>query len=134
VGAVGSEASSIRACSPATTNLALVLAALIGAMTWNLITWYFTIPSSSGHALIGATIAASSASAVNGQNLVESVIVPAIQSPIICGVAALTAMLIAYRLIRRLGRIEAISGYRLGQIGSEMEAERLDVVAEPAVA
>ncbi len=47
-------------------GLELVLAALIGAMTWNLITWYFTIPSSSSHALIGgvigATIAATASS------------------------------------------------------------------------
>jgi inorganic phosphate transporter, PiT family len=103
-------------------GLALVLAALLGAMTSNLITWYFTIPSSSSHALIGgvigATIVASSASAVNGRNLVQSVITPAILSPIICGAAAVTATFIAYRLIRRLGRIEAISGYRFGQIGS----------------
>jgi inorganic phosphate transporter, PiT family len=103
-------------------GLALVLAALIGAMTWNLITWYFTIPSSSSHALIGgvigATIVASSSGAVNWHNLVQSVITPAILSPIICGIAALTATFIAYKLIRRLGKVEAISGYRIGQIGS----------------
>jgi PiT family inorganic phosphate transporter len=103
-------------------GLALVLAALIGAMTWNLITWYFTIPSSSSHALIGgvigATIVASSASAVNGHNLVQSVITPAILSPIICGAAALLATFAAYKLIRRLGKLEAITGYRFGQIGS----------------
>jgi len=39
-------------------GLELVLAALIGAMTWNLITWYFAIPSSSSHALIGGVIGA----------------------------------------------------------------------------
>src|ERR1700761_2538788 len=39
-------------------GLAVVEAALIGAMTWNLITWYFTIPSSSSHALIGGLIGA----------------------------------------------------------------------------
>jgi PiT family inorganic phosphate transporter len=103
-------------------GLALVLAALIGAMTWNLITWYFTIPSSSSHALIGgvigATIVASGVGAVNGHNLVQSVITPAVLSPIICGIAALIATFIAYKLIRRLGKVEAISGYRLGQIGS----------------
>jgi inorganic phosphate transporter, PiT family len=43
-------------------GLAVVEAALIGAMTWNLITWYFTIPSSSSHALIGGLIGAAIAS------------------------------------------------------------------------
>ena len=36
----------------------LVLAALIGAIAWNLITWYFGIPSSSSHALIGGLVGA----------------------------------------------------------------------------
>jgi PiT family inorganic phosphate transporter len=39
-------------------GLTLVLAALIGAMTWNIITWYFSLPSSSSHALIGGVIGA----------------------------------------------------------------------------
>src|SRR5437868_2608140 len=75
------------------SGLALVLAALIGAMLWNLITWYFTIPSSSSHALIGgvigATIVASSAAAINGHKLVQSVLGPAILSPLIAGGVAL---------------------------------------------
>ncbi len=103
-------------------GLALVLAALIGATMWNLITWYVTIPSSSSHALIGgvigATIVASGVHAVNGQKLVGSVAVPAVLSPIIAGGVALAGTFAAYRLIRRLGEREAIRGYRRGQIGS----------------
>jgi inorganic phosphate transporter, PiT family len=103
-------------------GLALVLAALIGAMMWNLITWYFMIPSSSSHALIGgvigATIVASSIHAVSGRSLFQTVIIPAILSPIICGAVALLGTFGAYRLIRRLGESEAVKGYRLGQIGS----------------
>src|SRR5580704_7594587 len=103
-------------------GLELVLAALIGAMTWNLITWYFTIPSSSSHALIGgvigATIAATASHAVNWHNLVQTVIVPAILSPFICGGVAVIGTYMAYRLIRRLGQKEARTGYRYGQICS----------------
>jgi PiT family inorganic phosphate transporter len=72
-------------------GLMLVLAALIGAIMWNLITWYLTIPSSSSHALIGGVIGATIAStsgAVNVHKLVQSVIVPAVLSPFICGAAA----------------------------------------------
>jgi inorganic phosphate transporter, PiT family len=105
-----------------TGGLALVMAALVGAMTWNLITWYFTIPSSSSHALIGgvvgATIVAASASAVNGHNIVQSVILPALFSPVIAGSVALLGTFGAYKLIRRLGERQARMGYRLGQIGS----------------
>ena len=104
-------------------GLLLVLAALIGAMMWNLITWYFTIPSSSSHALIGgvigATIVAASTSAVNWHNLVQSVIVPALLSPIIAGVVAFIGVYVAYRMIIRfLGAKDSATGYRFGQIGS----------------
>src|SRR5437763_3907371 len=103
-------------------GLALGLASLIGSMLWNLITWYCTIPSSSSHALIGgvigATIVASSAAAINGHNLIQSVVVPAIVSPLLAGSVALLATFCAYRLIRVLGERAAIRGYRIGQIGS----------------
>jgi PiT family inorganic phosphate transporter len=102
--------------------LDLVLAALIGAMIWNLITWYFTIPSSSSHALIGgiigATIVATSSGDVDWHDLVQSVIVPALLSPFIAGGAAALGVFLAYRMIRRLGQREARTGYRYGQIFS----------------
>jgi inorganic phosphate transporter, PiT family len=103
-------------------GLELVLAALIGAMVWNLITWYFTIPSSSSHALIGgmigATIAATTSGDVDWHNLVEMVIVPAILSPFIAGAVAALGTYLAYRLVRRLGQREARTGYRYGQVFS----------------
>jgi PiT family inorganic phosphate transporter len=103
-------------------GLLLVLAALIGAIMWNLITWYLAIPSSSSHALIGgvigATVVASGTGAVDVHKLMQSVIVPAILSPFICGGVALLGTLAAYRLIRMLRAGEAVRGYRIGQVGS----------------
>jgi inorganic phosphate transporter, PiT family len=103
-------------------GLELVLAALIGAMVWNLITWYYTIPSSSSHALIGgvigATVVATAFSEINWHNLVQTVIVPAILSPFIAGGVAALGTYLAYRMIRRLGQREARTGYRYGQIFS----------------
>jgi PiT family inorganic phosphate transporter len=88
-------------------GLELVLAALIGAITWNLIAWYFTIPSSSSHALIGgvigATLVASGSGAINWHNLLRSVVTPAVLSPIVACFVALIGTYVAYRLIRRLG-------------------------------
>ncbi len=103
-------------------GLTLVFAALVGAILWNLLTWYFTLPSSSSHALIGgvigATLVASGAHAVDFHGIAQSVIAPAILSPIICfGVAALGTFC-AYRLIRLIGARESRRGYRVGQIGS----------------
>src|ERR1700749_3871115 len=103
-------------------GLAVVEAALIGAMTWNLITWYFTIPSSSSHALIGgligAAIAAVGSSAVSAHGIVQKGIAPGILAIFICGGVAFLATTAAYMLIRRLGQEEARRGYRYGQIGS----------------
>jgi inorganic phosphate transporter, PiT family len=105
-----------------TTGLTLVFAALIGAIAWNLITWYLSLPSSSSHALIGgiigATVVASGWGAVNGTGLLSKVLAPAILSPIICLLVAGLGTFCAYRLIRLLGEGEARRGYRVGQIGS----------------
>ena len=75
------------------TTPAIVFAGLVGAIGWNLITWYFGIPSSSSHALIGgvigATVAAVGFSGVNGSGIVSKVLIPAIFSPLVaCAVAA----------------------------------------------
>lgn len=64
----------------------LVLAALIGAIAWNSITWYFGIPSSSSHALIGGLMGAAFAdagpSALNLMSIVKKVIAPLLISPL----------------------------------------------------
>ncbi|HUA44349.1 MAG TPA: inorganic phosphate transporter [Solirubrobacteraceae bacterium] len=103
-------------------GLFVVEAALIGAMIWNLITWYFTIPSSSSHALIGGLIGAAFASvgssAVSVHGIVQKVVAPGILAIFVCGIVAFLATTAAYMLIRTLGQEEARRGYRYGQIGS----------------
>ncbi len=104
------------------SGLPLIFAALVGAIIWNLVTWYFTLPSSSSHALIGgiigATIVAEGSHDVKFHGVLASVIAPGILSPIICfGVAGLGTFFV-YRLIRMLGEGAARRGYRYGQIGS----------------
>lgn len=66
----------------------VIIAALLTAIIWNLITWYFGIPSSSSHAIIGALVGASVAYAASFQKviwsgMVDKVIIPLITSPII---------------------------------------------------
>ncbi len=77
----------------------IVLAALIGAITWNLITWFFGLPTSSSHALIGglagAGISAAGLAAIKWST-VEIVVAFMILSPIIgliCGFAFMVAVL-----------------------------------------
>lgn len=67
-------------------TLHTVLAGLIGAISWNLLTWYYGIPSSSSHCLIGGVVGATLATAGTGVHwlkIVEKVVVPMIVSPLI---------------------------------------------------
>jgi PiT family inorganic phosphate transporter len=100
----------------------VIFAGLIGAIFWNLLTWYYGLPSSSSHALIGgvvgAAFAAGGADAVLTEGLLEKVIVPAAVAPVIAFVSAGAAILITYRMVGRLRPGTVNRGYRLGQIAS----------------
>jgi PiT family inorganic phosphate transporter len=103
-------------------TLTVVFAGLAGGITWNLLTWYFGIPSSSSHALIGGVIgsmlAAAGGHAVQWHGLVEKVIIPAGLSPVIAGLVATLGTYLVYRLSRGVSRQARGHGFRLGQIGS----------------
>jgi len=100
----------------------IVFAGLIGAITWNLATWYFGLPSSSSHALIGgvvgATLAAVGTSGVHFDGLVEKVVIPALVAPTLALIAAGIAILIIYRIVGRQHPGTVSRGFRLGQIVS----------------
>ena len=65
----------------------VIAAALIGAITWNLITWQQGLPSSSSHALIGgllgATIVAAGTGALKIDGIVNKVLIPMVTSPLL---------------------------------------------------
>src|SRR5436305_4139347 len=98
----------------------IIFGGLIGAIAWNLLTWYFGLPSSSSHALIGgvvgAVIVAAGTGAVNGQNLVSKLLVPAVIAPILAFAVAGLGILCAYRIVGRLSPGPVTRGYRLGEI------------------
>src|SRR5215208_6880334 len=100
----------------------IVFAGLIGAIFWNLLTWYFGLPSSSSHALIGgvvgAAFAAEGAEAVIGEGIVEKVVIPALMAPILAFIVAGVSILVTYRIVGRLAPSTVSRGYRLGQIVS----------------
>jgi PiT family inorganic phosphate transporter len=100
----------------------IAFAGLIGAITWNLVTWLLGLPSSSSHALIGgvvgAMLAAIGGGGVKAAGLIGKVIVPALVAPVLAFIAAGISILIIYRLVahRRPGVVTR--GFRLGQIAS----------------
>jgi PiT family inorganic phosphate transporter len=100
----------------------VVFAGLIAAISWNLITWYYGLPSSSSHALIGgvvgAAFAAAGADAVLGDGILGKVLVPAIVAPILAFVVGGIAIVVCYRTVGRLRPGPVTRGYRLGQVVS----------------
>ena len=103
-------------------TLTVVLAGLCGGIIWNLLTWLFGIPSSSSHALIGgvigSTIAAAGAKAVQWQSLFSKVIIPAGLSPVIAVAVAGLGTWLVYRISKKVAAGARNHGFRLGQIGS----------------
>jgi inorganic phosphate transporter, PiT family len=99
-----------------------VLAALLGAIAWNLLTWWLGLPSSSSHALIGgligAALAQSGADAVKWHDITHKVIIPAIASPALGFAGAFLLLLAIYWVFRRVTPGVANRGFRLGQLGS----------------
>ena len=96
---------------PHDATQAVVLAALMGAITWNLVTWKFGIPSSSSHALIGglcgAAIAHGGIRTLLWSGIKEKVVVPLVASPVAGFVLGLALMLCTYLALARVhpGRI-----------------------------
>src|SRR3954449_3268399 len=98
----------------------VVFAGLVGAIAWNLATWWAGLPSSSSHALIGgligAALVANGPDVVNVDGIVEKVLVPAAVAPVLAFTAAAIAIIIIYRMVGRLRPGAVNRGYRLGQI------------------
>jgi PiT family inorganic phosphate transporter len=100
----------------------VVAAALAGAIVWNLITWYFGIPSSSSHALIGGLvgggIAAAGVNQVHWDVLLQKVVVPLVASPLIGFVIALILMRLLLTLFANSSPTRVGTFFRRAQVVS----------------
>src|SRR5687767_2425250 len=100
----------------------IVFAGLVGAIAWNLTTWYFGLPSSSSHALIGGVVgsalAAVGSEAVLSDGVIGKVLVPAIIAPIVAFIVGALAILVCYRVVGRQRPGPVTRGFRLGQVVS----------------
>src|SRR4051794_27542708 len=107
------------------TNLATtktILAALIGAITWNLLTWWWGLPSSSSHALIGGLIGAafvqSGSEGVEWHDIAHKVLIPAVVAPFIAFAAAAAVLLLIFWGLVWLTPGVANRTFRIGQLFS----------------
>ncbi|MDH2413323.1 inorganic phosphate transporter [Nocardioides sp. CER19] len=101
-------------------QLIIILAALFGAIAWNLITWYFGLPSSSTHALIGALVGAALAAgpdlaSVHWHTIIDKVVIPMVLSPIVGFCLAFIVMLSIMWIFRNRPGAKVHRGFRAMQ-------------------
>ena len=101
-----------------THALVIVMAGLIGAIAWNLTTWYFGLPSSSSHALIGGLVGAAVAAGVRrrtGTSCCQKVVIPMLLSPLVAFSPAFIVMLAIMWMFRRRNPARTNRGFRLAR-------------------
>ena len=105
-----------------TTTQAVVASALVGAICWNLLTWYYGLPSSSSHALIGglfgSTLIAAGTGAFKVDGLLTKVLFPMFTSPVVGFLGAFVLMVLLYWLLRGAPRRPAQAVFRRLQLVS----------------
>jgi len=100
------------------SGLVVVMAALLGAISWNLLTWWLGLPSSSSHALIGGLVGAALASGelVYWSGVMQKVAIPMIISPLI-GISAAFGLTILLQWIFRNSKKSKVGrGFKIGQV------------------
>ncbi|WP_101523414.1 inorganic phosphate transporter [Nocardioides houyundeii] len=97
--------------------LTIVMAGLLGAIAWNLVTWYFGLPSSSSHALIGGLVGAALAAGtfVRWSTVIEKVVIPMILSPLVAFTLGFIVMLGIMWAARRANPSKANRGFKIAQ-------------------
>ncbi len=104
---------------PAVVDPAVIFAALIGAIAWDLITWFFGIPSSSSHALIGglagAAVAKAGAQSLDTAGLTK-VTISIVLSPLLGLVLAFILMTSVFWILRRSTPAKVDAWFRRGQL------------------
>jgi inorganic phosphate transporter, PiT family len=97
----------------------IILAGLVGAIVWNLMTWLLGLPSSSSHALfgglIGAVVVGAGIASVHGWVIVSKVLLPAVVAPLVAGIAAAWATRLAYGITRKTPSVHSETGFKYGQ-------------------
>ncbi|MTE19757.1 inorganic phosphate transporter [Streptomyces sp. TRM43335] len=99
------------------SGMAILFAALIGAITWNMVTWYFGLPSSSSHALFGGMVGAALAGgiAVYWSGVFSKIVIPMFVSPVVGLLLGYLVMVAIMWLFRRANPHKAKRGFRIAQ-------------------
>jgi PiT family inorganic phosphate transporter len=114
---VADTVGSVISPEAGTAGLVIVMSGLLGAIAWNLLTWFYGLPSSSSHALIGGLVGAAlaSGSLVKWDVIVDRILVPMLASPLV-GFAGTFALMVAIMWVfRRRNPYRTQRGFRVAQ-------------------
>ena len=97
--------------------LVIVMCGLLGAITWNMITWYYGLPSSSSHALIGGLVgsAVAAGATANWGVVLEKVVIPMFLSPIVAFSLGFALMVAIMWMFRNANPGRANRGFKIAQ-------------------
>jgi PiT family inorganic phosphate transporter len=121
---VAKTVSEVISPPTGTAGLVVVMAGLIGAISWNLLTWYYGLPSSSSHALIGGLVGAAMAygllqgsalDPVKWTTILDKILIPMVASPLFGFAAAFALMVAIMWIFRRRHPGRTNRGFRLAQ-------------------
>lgn len=106
--------------SPAVDALAVLLCALLGAVAWNLVAWWFGMPTSSTHSLVGGLLGAGLAGGmvVHGEEVLDRVVIPLLVSPVIGFVGAIGLMVGLLWMFRNAAPSRVNRRFRIAQTAS----------------
>lgn len=98
-------------------GMGILFAALVGAIAWNLITWYFGLPSSSSHALFGGMVGAALAGGIDviWSGVIEKIVIPMFISPVVGLVLGYLVMVAIMWMFRNANPHKAKRGFRIAQ-------------------
>jgi len=100
-------------------NPIVIFAGLVGAILWNLVTWFLGLPSSSSHALfgglIGATWVAGGGGAIYFDTVLNKIVAPAVLSPVVAALIAVGATYLAFRITARADPTRVNRGFKVSQ-------------------
>lgn len=123
---VANTVGSVIAPPDNTSGLVVVMAGLLGAIAWNLLTWYFGLPSSSSHALIGGLVGAAMAYAstkpdasfgnvVKWDVIVDKIVIPMVASPLFGFAVAFGFMILLMWIFRKANPVRLNRNFRYAQ-------------------
>lgn len=98
-------------------GMGILFAALVGAIVWNLLTWYYGLPSSSSHALFGGMVGAALAGGIKvyWSGVVDKIVIPMFLSPVVGLIVGYLVMTAIMWIFRRSNPHKAKRGFRIAQ-------------------